>query len=197
MFATEFAPITIPSWVEHVALPKYPIMPLAGYALLGLGIVLLLIGYFAPIKKLPALLAALAALAYYPVAHLALWFLFRFDEKERALREPNKFEEFLFHHTRILDWSILGLCALLALVFLVWTVWATLRKRRRLRGKETVGADSPFAAPPVSRPVSAPQPAAARPAAPHPAAPAQASQARKVPKKPSAPPPSDNPFNFG
>jgi len=197
MFATEFAPFTIPSWVERVALPKYPIMPLAGYVLLGFGGLLLLIGYFAPIKKLPALLASLALMAYYPLSYLALWFLFRFDEQARAPREPNKFEEFAFKHTHVMDWSILGVCAFFGFVFFVWTVWATVRKRRRSRVKETTSADNPFAAQPVSRPVSRPQPAAARPTAPRPTAPPQVPQARKVPKKPPEPPTSDNPFNFG
>jgi hypothetical protein len=196
MFAAEFAPITIPSWVERVALPKYPIMPIAAYVLLGLGALLLLIGYFAPIKKLPALLSALALLAYYPLAYLALWFLFRYDEHERALREPNKFEEFLYHHTRVMDWSILGVCGFFGFVLFVWTVWATLRKRRRLHEKEMSSADIPFAEQPVARPVARPRPTA-RPAAPRPApAPPQAPQAKKMPKKPSTPP-SDNPFDFG
>lgn len=206
MFAVEFAPVTIPSWVERVALPKYPIVPLAGYILLGLGVLLLLIGYFAPIKKLPALLAAIALMAYYPLSYVALWFLFRFDAEARALREPNKIEEFLFSHTRILDWSILGGCAFFGFVFFVWMMWATLRKWRQPRLKETAAADNP-AAPqpasrpvsrpqPVSRPVSPPQPAAARPPVPRPAAPPQAPQVKKVPKKPTAPP-ADDPFNFG
>jgi len=207
MFAVEFAPVTIPSWVERVALPKYPIMPFAGYILLGLGVLLLLIGYFAPIKKLPALLAAAALMAYYPLSYLARWFLFRFDAEARALREPNKFEEFLFSHTRILDWSILGICAFFGFVFLVWTMWATLRKWRRPHVKETASTDKPFAPQPASRPLSPPQPAprpvsppqlaAARPAAPpRPPAPPPMPQVKKVPKKPTAPP-SDNPFDFG
>ena len=131
MSPTEFAPITIPAWVERVALPKYPIMPLAGYVLLGLGALLLLMGYFAPLKKLPALLTALALMAYYPLSYLALWFLFRFDEQNRALREPNKFEAFLFSHTVVLDWCILGVCAFFGFVFFVLTVWLTVRKHRR------------------------------------------------------------------
>ncbi|HTU21859.1 MAG TPA: hypothetical protein VMG10_27725 [Gemmataceae bacterium] len=197
MFATEFPAVTIPSWVERVALPKYPIMPLAGYVLLGLGALLLLIGYFAPIKKLPALTASLALMAYYPLSYLALWFLFRFDEKTRADREPNKFEEFLFDHTHVLDWSILGACAFFGFVFFVLTVWLTVRKHRRVRVKEAATTDNSFAAQPAARPVSPPQPAAARPTAPRPAAPPQVPQVKKVSKKPPAPPPSDNPFNFG
>ncbi|MGH7173512.1 MAG: hypothetical protein ACRELG_24795 [Gemmataceae bacterium] len=197
MFATEFAPIIIPSWVERVALPKYPIMPIAGYVLLGLGALLLLIGYFAPIKKLLALLAALTLMAYYPLSYLALWFLFRFDAQQRALREPNKFENFLLSRTWVIDWVILGICAFFGFGFLVWTVWATVRKHRRPRPKESASPDNPFAAQPAARPVSRPQPAAARPTAPRPPAPPQAPQARQVPKKPPAPPPADNPFNFG
>jgi hypothetical protein len=191
MFATEFPPVTIPSWVHEAALPKYPFVSISGYVLLGLGLLVLLIGYFTPIKKLPSLLAGLALLSYYPLAYAAHWFLFRFDEKERAAREPSKFEDFLFHHTRVLDWSILGLCAFFGLVFFVWTMWATVRKRRRLRAKASPGADNAFVAPPPR-----PQSATAKPAVGRPAAP-QLPAARKVVKKPPAPPTSDNPFNFG
>lgn len=149
MLASEnIAPVTIPSWVERVALPKYPIMPIAGYVLLGIGALLLLIGYFAPIKKVPALLAALAFMAYYPLSYLALWFLFRFNEEERAAREPSKLEDFLFHHTHALGWCILGVCALFGLAFLAWTVGATLRKHRRLRQKKIVVEDKPIAVQP-------------------------------------------------
>lgn len=195
MFATDFPPVTIPSWVERVALPKYPIMPLTGYVLLGIGVLLLLIGYFTPIKKLPALMATLTLMAYYPLAYVALWFLFRFDENERALREPNKFEEFLFHHTRALDWSVLGLCAFFGFVFFVWTVWATLRKRRLSPVKEMIRTDNPFAAQPVPQPVARPQPTA-RPAASRPASSPPAPPVKNMPKRPAAPP-SDKPFDFG
>jgi hypothetical protein len=196
MFATDFPSVTIPSWVERVALPKYPIMPLSAYVLLGIGALLLLIGYFTPIKKLPALMTALSLMAYYPLAYLALWFLFRFQEQERTLREPNKVEEFLFRHTRVLDWSLLGLCGFFGFVFLVWTVWATIRKRRRAPVKETSGADNPFGAQPAPQPVARPQPTA-RPAAPRPTASPPAPPPKKVPKKPASPPSSDNPFDFG
>jgi hypothetical protein len=174
MFAAEFSPITIPSWVNRVALPKYPFMPFAGYILLGLGASILLIGYFTPIKKLLSLLAGLVLLAYYPLAYLAHWFLFRFDEAQRSLHEPSKFEEFLFHHTLVLDWSLLSVCAFLGLVFFVWTVWATIRKRWGAR--ETASPEMPVAV----------QPAKVRPAPPP----------RAVPKKPPAPPSSGDPFHF-
>ena len=189
MFAIEFSPPTLPDWVNCVALPKYPSMSLAAYVLLGLGTLVLLIGYFTPIKKLPSLLAGLTLLAYYPLSYIAHWFLFRFDEQQRAVREPNKFEEFFFHRTWVLDWSILGACAFFGLVFLVWTIWGTLRKRRRSRQKETAKVDNLFALPsPVLPRVATTQAPAPRPPAPAP---------RKVPKKPPAPPTSDNPFNFG
>lgn len=139
MFATDFPPVTVPSWVERVALPRYPSMPLAAYVLLGCGAFVLLVGYFAPIKKLPSLLCGLALLAYYPLSYLAHWFLFRFDERERAAREANRFEDFFFHRTRLLDGSILGTCAFFGLVFLVWTAWATVGKRRRLQGTNKMG----------------------------------------------------------
>lgn len=189
MFAIEFSPPTIPDWVNRIALPKYPSMPLAGYVLLTIGVLVLLIGYFTPIKKLPSLLAGGTLLAYYPLSYIAHWLLFRFDERERALREPNKFEDFFFHRTWVLDWSILGVCAFFGLVFLVWTIWATLRKRRRLSPKESVRVDKTVSpSPPVqprvaTTPATAPRPPAAAP--------------RKVPKRPPAPPSSDNPFNFG
>lgn len=182
-FADAFPPVAIPSWVERVALPKYPIMPLAASVLLGIGALLLLIGYFAPVKKLPALLAALAFLAYYPLSYLALWFLFRFDEQERAAREPNKFEDFLFHHTHALDWFLLGVCAFFGLVFFVWTVWATVRKHRRMQPNQTVASAETSALPSV--------------APPHGEAAAPKPPQRKVMKKPPAPPASDNPFRFG
>lgn len=182
MFAADFTTVVLPDWVNRVALPKYPFMPFAGYVLLGLGASLLLIGYFAPIKKLPSLLAGLVLLAYYPLAYLAHWFLFRFNESQRSLREPNKFEEFLFHHTLVLDWSLLGICAFFGLVFFIWTVWATIRKRWGRRAREMAGPEIAVAAPPARRP----QPATARPVPPP----------RAVPKKPSAPPSSDDPFHF-
>jgi hypothetical protein len=182
MFATEFPPVTIPDWIERIALPKYPIVPFAAYVLLGIGALLLLIGYFAPIKKIPALLAALAFMAYYPLSYLALWFLFRFDEAERAAREPSKFEDFLFHHTHALAWSILGVCAFFGVVFLLWTVGATVRKHRRLRQKQMATQEKPIAVQPIARPQTASLPAAAPP--------------HKAAKRPPAPPASDNPFNL-
>jgi hypothetical protein len=175
MFAIEFSPARIPDWVNRVALPKYPTMPLAGYVLLGLGGFVLLIGYFIPIEKIRSLLAGLTLTAYYPLAYLTHWLLFRYDEKERAVREANKFEDFLFHHTYVLDWSVLGTCASIGLFLLSWMSWATLRKRKR------TSTDNPAPVEPPIRPR-----AAAAPPAP-----------RKVAKKPSAPPPSDNPFKFG
>ncbi|MHB1423064.1 MAG: hypothetical protein ACYC3I_07695 [Gemmataceae bacterium] len=183
MFADAFPPVTIPSWVERIALPKYPIVPFAAYVLLGVGMLLLLIGYFVPIKKLPALLAALALLAYYPLSYLALWFLFRFDEQERAAREPSKFEDFLIHHTHVLDWCILGVCAFFGLVFFMWTVWATVRKQRRRWRNPTAATDNLLAVQPISQ-----QQAASRSAA-------AASPPLKTAKKPPAPPASDNPLH--
>lgn len=179
MFAIEFSPAKIPPWVERVALPKYPAMPLASYVLLGLGVFLLLIGYFTPIKKLRTLLAGLMLVSYYPLSYLGHWILFRYDEQERALREPNKFEHFLFHHTYVLDWSVLGVCAFFGLLFWLWAIWATLKKRRRLRLQEANGAETALPASPV------------RPRA------TTAPPTRKAAKKPPAPPPSENPFNFG
>jgi len=52
MFAAETT-ISIPSWIERIALPEYPNMPILAYFLLGIGAMLLTIGYFAPIKKIP------------------------------------------------------------------------------------------------------------------------------------------------
>jgi predicted lysophospholipase L1 biosynthesis ABC-type transport system permease subunit len=170
------APVTLPDWIQRVALPKYPSMPIPAYVLLGLGVLVLLIGYFAPIKKLPSLLAGLTLLAYYPLAYAAHWFLFRYDRQERAQHEPSKFEDFLFHRTWVIDWSLLSSCALCGLLFLLWTVVATLRKRRRRRVSETARADNPFTSAPAVRP-SAPA-------------------ARQVAKKSPPSPPSDNPFQF-
>lgn len=194
MFAVETTTITVPSWVERVALPEYPAMPALGYLMLGMGVLLLLIGYFAPIKKIPSLLAVVALVVYYPLAFLLYWFLFRYNERSRALREKTKFEEFLFEHTHAFDWVILSACALFGLLFLAWTVWATVRKRRH-HFRETTSEDNPFAQQaPAPRP-AAPAPPTARPIPPRPAASPQVPQARKVVKKPP-PPPSDNPFNF-
>ena len=193
MLETGTTPIKIPSWIERVALPEYPAMPALGYLMLGMGVLLLLIGYFAPIKKIPSSLAIVALVAYYPLAFLLYWFLFRYDERSRALRERTKFEEFLFEHTHAFDWVILSACAFFGLLFLAWTVWATVRKRRpHLR--EATSEDNPFAQqPPTARPAT-PAPPAARPIAPRPAAAPPVPQARKVVKKP--PPPSGNPFDF-
>jgi hypothetical protein len=197
MFAAEdLSPITIPSWIERVALPKYPHMEIVGYVLLAIGFLFLVIGYFAPIKKLPSLLAALSLLAYYPLAYLAHWFLFRFNEETRFQSEPSRFEDFLFNHTRAMDWTILGVCAFFGFIYSVWTVWGTIRKYRRLSPQTKVSADNPFADKPVAQPVARPQPAAARPTAPRPAAAPPAQPVRKVVKRPPAPPPSDNPFDF-
>ncbi|HWG45299.1 MAG TPA: hypothetical protein VN688_21225 [Gemmataceae bacterium] len=197
MFAVD-ATITIPSWVERIALPEYPAMPIAGYVLLALGALLLMIGYFAPIKKLPALLTALVLLAYYPLVYLLSWYLFRYDEQGRLSREPTKFEVFLLEHKTAFEWSILGICAFFGLLFFIGTVWATVRKRRRNRVRETASENYPFTEQPVARPQPAfqPQPANPRPTAPRPSAPPQVPQARKISKKPPSPP-SDNPFNFG
>jgi hypothetical protein len=104
-------------------------------------------------------------------------------------------EEFLFNHTHVMEWSILGLCAFFGLVFLVLTVWLTVRKHRRLPVKERVRTDDPVAVASVPRLAARPEPVV-RPAAPRPTAPPSAPQVKKVPKKPSAPPPSDNPFDF-
>ncbi len=180
MFAIEFSPAKIPPWVERVALPKYPTMPLAGYVLLGLGCLVLILGYFTPIKKLRSLLTSLALLAYYPLAYLGRWLLFRYDEQGRALRDANKFEDFLFHHTYVLDYSVMGACALFAAIVLLWMLWSTLRNRRRPLVQKTPEGNGPVAAAPPRR-------AANEPPVPP----------RKVPKKPPAPPSSDNPFQFG
>jgi len=187
------APITYPPWVERIALPEYPAMPIPGYILLGLGLLLLLIGYFTRIAKISSLLAALSLLAYYPLAYVFYWFLFRYNESARALRQPTKFEEFLQSHTHAFEWVILGACAFFGFVFFVLMIWLTLRKHRRTRVPETTSPDKPVAAPPVS---ARPQPVPARPAAPQPAAPPPARQVRKVVKKPPPPPPPDNPFKF-
>ncbi|HEY7308982.1 MAG TPA: hypothetical protein VH643_06390 [Gemmataceae bacterium] len=192
MSAEDTVTVTVPSWVEHIALPEYPAMPILAFVMLGFGTLLLLIGYFAPIKKIPSLLTALALLAYYPLAFTFYWFLFRFDEQKRALREHTKFEEFLLDHTHAFEWAILGVCAFFAFLFFVWTVWATVRKYRRRRPREIVSESSPFAAQPAV-PQAAARP---RPAAPRPAAAPEVPQVRKVAKKPPPPPPSDNPFNF-
>lgn len=180
MFAVEFSPAKIPPWVERIALPKYPSMPLAGYVLLGLGCLVLMLGYFTPMKKIRSLLTGLALLAYYPLSYLGRWLLFRYDEQERALRDANKFEDFLFHHTYVLDYSVLGACASFAAILVLWMLWATWRGRRRARVQPTTEKAVP-AAPPV--------PARAANAPPLPP--------RKAPKKPPAPPSSDNPFQFG
>jgi hypothetical protein len=196
MFAADgstITPITLPRWVERIALPEYPAMPIPGYILLGLGLLLLLIGYFTRIAKISSLLTSLSLLAYYPLAYVFYWFLYRYDEPARALREPTKFEAFLLRYPHAIEWVILGVCAFLGLVFAGLTVWLTLRKHRRTRVKETVSADNPFLEQPA---VARPQTVPARPTAPRPAAPAPAPQARKVPKKPPAPPASDNPFKF-
>ena len=190
---TSIAPITYPPWVERIALPEYPAMPIAGYILLGLGLLLLLIGYFTRIAKVSSLLAALSLLAYYPLAYVFYWFLFRFNESARALRQPTKFEEFLLGHTHTFEWVILGVCTFFGFLFFVLTVWLTLRKHRRTRLPETTSADNPFAARPAP---ARPQTVPARPAAPRPARTSPAPQMRKVVKKPPPPPPSDNPFKF-
>jgi hypothetical protein len=187
------APITYPPWVERIALPEYPAMPLPGYILLGLGLLMLLIGYFTRIAKVSSLLAALSLLAYYPLAYVFYWFLFRFNESARALRPPTKFEEFLLSHTHALEWVILGACAFFGFVYFVLMILLTLRKRRRTCVPETTSADNPFAAPPAP---ARPRPVPARPAAPRPAGTPAAPQVRKVVKKPPPPPPSDNPFKF-
>jgi hypothetical protein len=191
MFAADTTTITVPSWVGRIALPEYPAMPILGYIMLGMGALLLLIGYFAPIKKIPSLLTAVALLAYYPLACLLYWLLFRYDEQNRALRERTKFEVFLFEYTHAFEWVILGVCAFFGFLFFVWTVWATVRKWQRTRLHKTADEDKPIAQrPPAPRPV-----AAAPPAAPRPAASPQVPQARKAVKKPPLPP-SDNPFDF-
>jgi hypothetical protein len=171
MFAIEFAPAKIPSWVERVALPKYPNMPLVGYVMLGLGFSILLLGYFTPIKKIRSLLAGLILAGYYPLAYLGHWLLFRYDEQQRSLREASKFEDFLFHHTYVLDWSVLGVCAFFATILLMWMLWATLRNRSRSSAQPATNEDIPVA-------------------------PAVRVPSRKAPKKPPGPP-SDNPFQFG
>jgi hypothetical protein len=196
MFAEETTTITVPSWVGRVALPHYPTMPIAAYVMLGLGLLLLLIGYFSPIKKIPSLLAATALVAYYPLACLLYWFLFRYDEEARALREPTKLESYLHHYAHILEWVILGVCAFFSLLFLVWTVVATLRKGRKRRLSAKTSEDNPFVPQPPPASAARPQPAAARPAAPRPGAAPQPPQARKVVRKPPTPPASDNPFKF-
>src|SRR5215469_3980097 len=151
MFAEDITTITVPSWIGRIALPEYPAMPILGYVMLGMGALLLLIGYFAPIKKIPSLLTAVALLAYYPLAFLLYWFLFRYDEQNRALREKTKFEVFLFEHTHAFEWVILGACAFFGFLFFVWTVWATVRKWRRTHLRETAGEDKPVAQrPPVA-----------------------------------------------
>jgi predicted lysophospholipase L1 biosynthesis ABC-type transport system permease subunit len=200
MFAADLptvsAPVTLPSWVERVALPHYPAMPLAGYVMLGLGALVLLIGYFAPIKKFPALLTGMALLAYYPLAYLFFWLLLRFNQEIQPAREPSKFEVFLRERLHTFSWVILGLCIVLSLLFFVWTVMGTIRKGRRSRKRETAKVDNPFG----PQPAAVPQPSPAGPAVPRPAAPRPAPpvpQARHAPKKPSAPPAGDNPFNFG
>jgi hypothetical protein len=134
-------------------------------------------------------------MAYYPLSYFALWFLFRFNEDERALGEPNKLEEFLFNHTHVMEWTILVLCAFVGFVFFVLTVWLTVRKYRRLSVKEEACAGNLSMASAVPQLVARPQPVA-RPATPRPAASAPPPQVKKVPKKPSAPPASDNPFDF-
>jgi hypothetical protein len=53
MSAEDTVTVTVPSWVEHIALPEYPAMPILAFVMLGFGTLLLLIGYFAPIKKNP------------------------------------------------------------------------------------------------------------------------------------------------
>jgi hypothetical protein len=191
MFDADTTTITVPSWIGRIALPQYPAMPILGYVMFGMGALLLLIGYFAPIKKIPSLLTAVALLAYYPLAFLLYWFLFRYDEQSRALRAQTKFEMFLVEHTHAFDWVILGICAFFGFLFFVWTVWATVRKFRRTPPREATSEDNRLPPqPPAPRPVARPQPAAPRPAASP-----QIPQARKVPKKPP-PPSSDNPFNF-
>jgi hypothetical protein len=196
MFAADgntITSITFPPWVQRVALPEYPAMPVPGYILLGLGLSLLLIGYFARISKVSSLLSALALVAYYPLAYVFYWFLYRFDEQARALREPTKFEAFLLRYPHAIEWVILGVCAFLGFVFFVLTIWLTVRRHRRTRVKETVSADNPFAG---EQPVAIRRTAPARPTTPRPATPAPAPPVRKVPRKPPSPPASDNPFKF-
>lgn len=196
MFASEeITPVTIPSWVERVALPKYPHMEIVGYFLLAMGLLILLVGYFVPIKKLPSLLAGLSLLAYYPLAYVAHWFLFRFDEEHRFQSEPSKFEDFLFNHTRAMDWTILGVCAFFAFLYSVWTLWATIRKYRPLRTKVKSNQEIPIAVRTAPQPVARPPATVPRPAAPRSSTP-PAQPVRKVIKKPAVPPSSDNPFDF-
>ena len=191
MFAADTTTITVPSWIARIVLPEYPAMPILGYVMLGMGMLLLLIGYFAPISKFPSLLTAVALLAYYPLAFLLYWLLFRYDAQNRALREQTKFEVFLFEHRHAFEWVILGVCAFFGFLFFVWTVWATIRKWQRTRLRETANEDKPVTQRlPAARPVKA-----APPPAPRPAAAPQVPQARKVPRKPPTPP-SDNPFDF-
>jgi hypothetical protein len=195
MFAADTTTITVPSWIARIALPEYPAMPILGYLMLGMGALLLLIGYFAPIKKIPSLLTAMSLLAYYPLAFLLYWLLFRYDEQNRALRERTKFELFLFEHTHAFEWVILGVCAFFGFLFFVWTVWTTVRKWRRTRLRETADEDKPVAQrPPAPRPAT-PVPPAPRPATPRSTSSPQVPQARKVPKKPPTSP-SENPFDF-
>lgn len=201
MFAADTTTITVPSWLGPIALPQYPDMPLAGHVMLGLGAVVLLIGYFAPIKKFPSLLTGMALLAYYPLAYLFYWFLLRFNQEGHPDRQPTKFETYLLERLHTFEWGILGLCIVFSLLFFVWTVMATIRKGRRTRTRETASVDNPFAPLPAMPAAAVPQPVPAgptvpRPAAPRPAAAPPVPQARKMPKKPASPG-GDNPFNFG
>ena len=190
MFAADTTTITVPSWLGRIALPEYPAMSLTGSIMLGLGALVLLIGYFAPIKKLPSLLTGIALLAYYPLAYLLFWFLLCFNRETHQDRQPSKFEVFLLEHIHAFEWVILGLCIFFSVLFFVWTVMATVRKGRRTRTRETAKVDNPFAPQPPMQAAAVPQPAPAgptapRPAAPRPAAPPPVPPARQVPKKPT------------
>jgi hypothetical protein len=202
MLAADTTTITVPSWVGKLALPDYPSMPEAGYLMLGLGALVLLIGFFAPVRKFPALLTGLALLAYYPLAYLFFWFLLRFNQVVQPERESSKFEDYLRERLHTFSGVILWVCMAISVLFFLWTVWATIRKGRRPRTRETASADNPFTPQPAPQAAAAPQPAPAVPAAPRPAAvprptaPQAQAQARKVPRNPPSPQ-SDNPFNFG
>lgn len=193
-----------PLWGLKLALEEYPAMPVAGWGMLSVGGLLLLLVLFVRGTRFSGLLAALSLMLYWPALYVIHWYLFNYlgDPEEKRLPGPLEVSLGMTPGALAqLDYFLLYVFGTLGGLFFLCMLESLINYRRkpRLEPRGSASEDNPFGAPPVAQPAPAPRPAAARPQAqPRPAAPSAVPPAKKPVKKPGSPPTKGgNPFEFG
>jgi hypothetical protein len=186
---------TAPLWSVTFKLSDYPPMPVAGWVMLGLGLVFFMLLFVLRGVKFSTLLTMLALLAYYPGLYGLYVYLHNLGDTQ-----PGKMTLVLLQvmgdpdTKQGLERNWLIACGILGGSFFVCMLESAINFRRKPQHRydedSPVVEVAPVAPPPLPRKAPPPPRGMSRPAAAVPPVP------RKPPRPPAPPSPHKNPFDF-